>query len=97
MTGNSVVVTGISKAFGDVVALRDISFEVAPGEVVGLLGPNGAGKTTMVDILSTLLRPADGHAFVDGHDVVAEPAKVRRSIMLTGQQVAVDNMLTGRQ
>jgi ABC-2 type transport system ATP-binding protein len=97
MTADSVVVNGISKSFGDVVALRDISFAVAPGEVVGLLGPNGAGKTTMVDILSTLTRPDSGQAWVSGHDVVANPAKVRSAIMLTGQQVAVDNMLTGRQ
>ena len=97
MTTDSVVVNGISKSFGDVVALRDISFAVAPGEVVGLLGPNGAGKTTMVDILSTLTRPDSGQARVCGHDVVTDPAKVRRAIMLTGQQVAVDNLLTGRQ
>ncbi|MDX1886129.1 ATP-binding cassette domain-containing protein [Mycolicibacterium sp. 120270] len=97
MTADSVVVSGIRKSFGDVIALRDISFTVAAGEVVGLLGPNGAGKTTMVDILSTLTSPDRGQALVAGHDVVAEPAKVRRAIMLTGQQVAVDDMLTGRQ
>lgn len=97
MTAGSVVVSGIRKSFGDVIALRDISFTVAAGEVVGLLGPNGAGKTTMVDILSTLTSPDRGQALVAGHDVVAEPAKVRRAIMLTGQQVAVDDMLTGRQ
>jgi ABC-2 type transport system ATP-binding protein len=93
----SVVVSGIRKAFGGVVALRDISFEVRPGEVVGFLGPNGAGKTTMVDILSTLTLPDEGRAWVAGHDVVDDPAGVRRSIMLTGQQVAVDNLLTGEQ
>ncbi|MGH3557115.1 MAG: ATP-binding cassette domain-containing protein, partial [Mycobacterium sp.] len=93
----SVVVSEISKSFGDVAALRDISFEVGRGEVIGLLGPNGAGKTTMVDILSTLTRPDSGHAWVAGHDVVAHPARVRRSIMLTGQQAAIDNMLTGQQ
>jgi ABC-2 type transport system ATP-binding protein len=92
-----VIVNGISKSFGDVVALRDISFEVARGEVVGLLGPNGAGKTTMVDILSTLSLPDRGQAQVAGHDVVSDPAGVRRSIMLTGQQVALDDMLTGRE
>jgi ABC-2 type transport system ATP-binding protein len=97
VTTDGVVVEGVNKSFGDVVALRDISFAVAPGEVVGLLGPNGAGKTTMVDILSTLTRQDSGTAWVAGHDVVADPAKVRRAIMLTGQQVAVDNMLTGRQ
>ena len=91
----AVVVSGVSKAFGSVTALRDISFEISSGEVLGLLGPNGAGKTTMVDILSTLTRPDRGHAHVAGHDVVADPAGVRRSIMLTGQHVAVDNLLTG--
>ena len=93
----SVVVDGISKSFGSVRALRDISFEVDHGEVVGLLGPNGAGKTTMVDILSTLTRPDRGRAVVAGHDVVTNPAGVRRSITLTGQQVAVDEMLTGHE
>jgi ABC-2 type transport system ATP-binding protein len=70
---------------------------VERGEVLGLLGPNGAGKTTTVDILSTLARPDHGHAAVAGHDVVIDPAGVRRSIMLTGQQVALDDMLTGRE
>jgi ABC-2 type transport system ATP-binding protein len=97
VSGQSVVVSGVSKSFGNVAALRDISFEVGRGEVVGLLGPNGAGKTTMVDVLSTLTRPDSGHAWVAGHDVVTHPASVRQSIMLTGQQVAIDNMLTGRQ
>ena len=92
-----IVVDGVSKSFGDVMALRDISFEVDRGEVIGLLGPNGAGKTTMVDILSTVARPDRGQAWVAGHDVMSESAKVRRAIMLTGQHVAVDNMLTGTQ
>jgi ABC-2 type transport system ATP-binding protein len=93
----SVIVSGINKSFGDVHALHDISFDVERGEVIGLLGPNGAGKTTMVHILSTLTRPDRGQAWVAGHDVVSQAAKVRRSIMLTSQQVALDNMLTGRQ
>jgi ABC-2 type transport system ATP-binding protein len=94
---NAVVVSGIRKTFGGVAALRDISFKLGRGEVLGLLGPNGAGKTTMVDILSTLTRPDHGHAEVAGHDVATDPAGVRRSIMLTGQQVALDDMLTGRE
>jgi ABC-2 type transport system ATP-binding protein len=93
----SVIVSGIGKSFGDVHALRDVSFEVGRGEVVALLGPNGAGKTTMVDILSTLTRPDRGRASIVGFDVVTEAASVRRSIMLTGQQVALDDMLTGRE
>src|SRR6476659_2956423 len=95
VSGKSVIVDGIGKSFGRVHALRDISFDVGQGEVVGLLGPNGAGKTTMVDILSTLTRPDRGRAVVAGHDVVGDPAGVRRSITLTGQQVAVEEMLTG--
>ena len=92
-----VVVSGLAKSFGSVVALRDVSFEVDRGEVVALLGPNGAGKTTTVDILSTLTRPDRGCVMVAGHNVVSDPAGVRRSIMLTGQQVALDDMLTGRE
>jgi ABC-2 type transport system ATP-binding protein len=94
---DGIVVDRVSKSFGDVTALHDISFGVEVGEVVGLLGPNGAGKTTMVDILATLTRPDEGRATVAGHDVVAEPADVRQSIMLTGQQVAIDKRLTGIQ
>ena len=90
-----VAVEGIGKSFGSVDALRDISFDVGRGEVVALLGPNGAGKTTTVEILSTLTRPDRGRALVAGHDVVTDPAMVRRSIMLTGQHVALDEMLTG--
>lgn len=96
-TDKAVIVSGIKKSFGPVAALRDVSFEVGRGEVIGLLGPNGAGKTTMVDILSTLTRPDGGHAQVAGHDVVSDPASVRQSIMLTGQHVALDDMLTGRE
>jgi ABC-2 type transport system ATP-binding protein len=96
-TDKAVVVDGISKSFGSVVALREISFEVGRGEVLGLLGPNGAGKTTMVNILSTLARQDRGHAEVARYDVLSDPAQVRRSIMLTGQHVALDDMLTGRE
>jgi ABC-2 type transport system ATP-binding protein len=90
-----VRVEGIGKSFGSVDALRDISFDVGRGEVVALLGPNGAGKTTTVEILSTLTTPDRGRAMVAGYDVVGDPAMVRRSIMLTGQHVALDDMLTG--
>jgi ABC-2 type transport system ATP-binding protein len=96
-TEKAVIVAGIGKSFGSVVALRDVSFDIGAGEVLGLLGPNGAGKTTTVDILSTLTRPDRGHAVIAGHDVLADPAGVRRSIMLTGQHVALDDMLTGRE
>ncbi|MBU3750482.1 MAG: ATP-binding cassette domain-containing protein [Mycobacterium sp.] len=96
-TDRAVVVDDLKKSFGSVIALRGISFEVGRGEVLGLLGPNGAGKTTTVDILSTLATPDSGTAIVAGNDVRSDPAAVRRSIMLTGQHVALDDMLTGRQ
>ena len=91
----AVDVDGIGKSFGSVDALRDISFEVACGEVVALLGPDGAGKTTTVDILSTLTKPERGRARVAGYVVVADPAMVRRSIVITGRNVALDDVLTG--
>jgi ABC-2 type transport system ATP-binding protein len=88
---------GLVKHYGDVHALDGVSFEVPTGTVLGLLGPNGAGKTTAVRILTTVLRPDSGRAFVNGHDVVAAPQAVRRSIGLAGQYAAVDENLTGRE
>jgi ABC-2 type transport system ATP-binding protein len=90
-----VLVEGIEKSFGAVQALRGIDFAATQGEVLGILGPNGAGKTTTVNILSTLIAPDKGRALVAGHDVVADPAAVRRSIMMTGQFAALDDMLSG--
>ncbi len=90
-----VVVEGIEKSFGAVQALRGVDFVATPGEILGILGPNGAGKTTTVNILSTLIAPDRGRALVAGHDVVTDPAAVRRSIMLTGQYAALDDMLSG--
>ncbi|MGW4371115.1 ATP-binding cassette domain-containing protein [Nocardia takedensis] len=95
MSDTGVVVEGVEKSFGDVHALRGVDFAAAQGEVLGILGPNGAGKTTTVNILSTLIPPDRGRAVVAGHDVVADPAAVRRAIMLTGQFAALDDMLTG--
>jgi ABC-2 type transport system ATP-binding protein len=83
------------KTFGTTRALDGIDFEIPTGTVLGLLGPNGAGKTTAVRILTTLLRPDSGRAWVAGHDVLADPNAVRRSIGLSGQYAAVDENLTG--
>ncbi|MGA1052296.1 MAG: ATP-binding cassette domain-containing protein, partial [Ilumatobacteraceae bacterium] len=93
----AVEVRGIVKRFGDKVALDGIDLAVPRGAIYGLLGPNGAGKTTTVRILTTLLRPDGGRAFVDGIDVIADPHTVRTRIGLTGQYAAVDERLTGRE
>lgn len=93
----AVQVEDVWKSFGDVDALRGITFAAERGTVLGILGPNGAGKTTMVKILSTLLRPTSGRALVAGHDVVKHASMVRRSIMMTGQYAALDDNLTGRE
>jgi ABC-2 type transport system ATP-binding protein len=83
------------KTYGSTRALDGVDLEIRSGTVLGLLGPNGAGKTTTVRILTTLLKPDSGRAFVAGHDVVADPQAVRRSIGLSGQYAAVDENLTG--
>jgi len=93
---HAVRAEGLGKRFGPNWALRQVDFEVARGRVLGLLGRNGAGKTTTVRILTTLLRPDEGRAFVDGLDVVRQAAHVRPRIGLAGQQATVDELLTGR-
>jgi len=88
---------GLSKRYGDTVALRGLQVQVAAGSVLGVLGPNGAGKTTLVRILTTLAVPDRGHARVAGHDVVREASAVRRSIGVAAQGTTLDDALTGRQ
>jgi ABC-2 type transport system ATP-binding protein len=87
----------VTKSFGGLPVLTGLDLQVRAGSVFALLGPNGAGKTTTVRILSTLLRADGGRARVAGHDVAAEPDRVRGAISLTGQYAAVDEMLTGRE
>ncbi len=78
----------MSKRFGDFTAVDALDLYVAGGSVVSLLGPNGAGKTTTVRILATLLLPDGGYARVGGYDVVAQAARVRELVSLTGQFAA---------
>lgn len=88
---------GLTKRFGKKQALAGVDLEAAPGTVLGVLGPNGAGKTTTVRVLSTLLRPDGGRAWMAGHDVLTAPEAVRRDLGLSGQYAAVDEKLTGRE
>jgi ABC-2 type transport system ATP-binding protein len=95
--GVAIRAEGLVKRYGGTAALDGFDLSVAVGTVCGLLGPNGAGKTTAVRVLTTLLRPDGGRAEVAGVDVAAHPHEVRRRIGLSGQQPAVDEILSGRQ
>ena len=92
-----VLAEGLGRSFGDLVAVRDVDLEVAPGEVYGFLGPNGAGKSTTVRMLTTLLKPTSGRATVAGHDVVAAADAVRASIGVALQDAAIDPIMTGTE
>ena len=93
----AIQVHGLQKSYKELAVLKGVDFEVARGSIFALLGSNGAGKTTIVRILTTLLKPDDGTARVNGFDVLSQPARVRESISLTGQFAAVDEILTGRE
>lgn len=98
-------VKGLTKAFGGLLAVGRVSFQVASGEVVGLLGPNGSGKTTLLNLIAGALRPDAGHVRLDDRDITALPAnaRARRGIARTFQLVrtlpklsVLDNVLVGR-
>jgi daunorubicin resistance ABC transporter ATP-binding subunit len=93
----AVSTEGLTKRFGDYVAVDHLDFSVPTGSVVALLGPNGAGKTTVVRMLATLLAPDGGTARVNGFDIVRQANAVRKSISLTGQFAALDPNLTARE
>ncbi len=89
--------SNLVKRFGELEAVKGVSFSVKEGEIFGFLGPNGAGKTTTINILCTLLKPTGGQAKVNGHDVVKERSQVRQSIGLVFQEPTLDDYLTAEQ
>lgn len=102
MTGDrsaspAIVARGLTKRFGDLVAVNGIDLDVPRGMIFAILGPNGAGKTTLLRMLATLLRPDGGSAAVMGHDLAAAPRAVRGVIAMTGQFASLDEDLTGRE
>jgi ABC-2 type transport system ATP-binding protein len=90
-------VEGLSRRFGDLVAVDNVSFEVRRQEIFGFLGPNGAGKTTTINMLCTLLKPTAGRATLNGFDVTSRQDDVRQSIGLVFQDPTLDEQLTARE
>jgi ABC-2 type transport system ATP-binding protein len=92
-----VKVEGLSKSFGQLKAVDDVSFEINQGEVFGFLGPNGAGKSTTINILTTMMRPTSGKATVCGFDVHSHATDVRRNVGVVPQEYTADEDMTGYQ
>jgi len=94
MNDNIISVDNISKRFGELEAVKDVSFYVRRGELFGFLGPNGAGKSTTITMLCTMLKPTSGTAAIAGHDIVSDQQKVRESIGIIFQENTLDEKLT---
>src|SRR2546421_3284256 len=95
---NAIEVNRLRKTYpGGVEAVRDIDFDVAPGEVFGLLGPNGAGKSTTIGMLTTTIAPTGGSARLAGFDVASEPLAARSVSSVVFQDAVVDRALSGRR
>ncbi len=92
-----IVAEGLERRFGDLMAVDGVDLAVERGEIFGFLGPNGAGKSTTVRMLTTLLAPTGGRAFVAGLDVVRDAAAVRHRIGVALQDAAIDPLMTGRE
>jgi len=91
----AVETVGLTRRFGSLTAVSELSLQVAAGSIFGLLGPNGAGKTTTIKMLTTMLAPSAGTARVAGFDVVRHPVEVRRSMGYVSQMLSADGALTG--
>jgi ABC-2 type transport system ATP-binding protein len=95
MSSDIIKVEHLSKSFGSLKAVDDISFEVREGEIFGFLGPNGAGKTTTINMLTTLLKPTSGRAIVAGYDLSKDANEVRRNVGVVPQEYTSDEEMTG--
>lgn len=92
-----IVVQNLTKAFGDFVAVDNITFDMKKGEIFGLLGPNGAGKSTVIRMLSTLTRPTKGTATIGGFDIVKQDNEVRKLIGIVSEKMIMYNRLTAKE
>ncbi len=93
----AVLVENLKKSYGDVAAVKEVSFTIEPGEIFGLLGPNGAGKTTTIRCLCTLMTPDAGRLELNGVSVIDNPRRARQLLGYIAQEVAIDKVLTGRE
>ncbi|RLF92054.1 ABC transporter ATP-binding protein [Thermococci archaeon] len=92
-----IITYGLTKKFGDLTAVNNLSFNVKKGEIFGFLGPNGAGKTTTIKMLTTLLNPTSGTATIAGFDIIKQRDEVRKNIGVVFQEPALDVELTGKE
>src|SRR5512136_350633 len=97
MDDAAISLHSLTKRFGDLIAVDSVDLEIRKGELFGLLGPNGAGKSTIIKMLTTMLNPTNGEAYVWGYNVAKERNAIRSSIGVVFQDPSIDNMLTGRE
>lgn len=87
----------LRKFFGSLCAVKGVNLRVNSGEIFGFLGPNGAGKTTTINMLTTLLKPTSGEAYVNGYNVYTEGHQIRETVGFVPQEVVLENQLTARE
>jgi len=92
-----IEISGLCKSFGDFAAVRDVSFGVQPGQVLGLVGPNGAGKTTTLRVMSGIIPPTRGSVRIGGHDIAEEPIQAKRQLAFFPDEPRLFDYLTVKQ
>jgi ABC-2 type transport system ATP-binding protein len=97
MRQTMIVVEGLTKLYGDIAAVSDLSFVVRPGEVMGLVGPNGAGKTTALRCMAGIIPPTEGQIVIDGHDLREDPLAAKRRLSFFPDEPRLFDYLTVRQ
>lgn len=95
--GNVIEIKGLTKKYGDLVAVDHVSYDISEGEIFGLLGPNGCGKTTTILMLMGLIAPSEGTALVNGRDIIKEPLETRRNVGLLTDNVGLYENMTAKQ
>ncbi|MBD3214628.1 MAG: ATP-binding cassette domain-containing protein [Candidatus Lokiarchaeota archaeon] len=97
MAEMAIEINDLTKKYGDLVAVNNLSLKIRRGEILGLLGPNGAGKTTTINMLNGLLKPTEGEIFVNGYNIKKDLKKIKNLIGVCPQHEAVYKFLTGRE